>query len=198
MDNLEVPGHPAAAELPYPAHFRTTEITKDGAQILVRPIEPEDGPLLLESFHRLSKATIFFRFFADLRELPPEWIHDFVIIDYTRDVAMAAVKGPDFSKNIVGVCRIMCRDNPSRGELAVTVDDLWQGKGLGSVLMRRACDIAKEIGMKTVWGVVSTDNKKFLALARKIGFSTKLSPIPGIVEMEMCLAAYTSGGSRKL
>jgi acetyltransferase len=190
MSDIESPSLRNAAKLSYPARFRTTEIMKDGSQILVRPIQPDDAPLLVELFNRLSKATIFFRFFSDMKEIPQKLLHNFVTIDYTRDVVMAGVREHESRREILGVCRIMCHEGPTRGELAVAVDDLWQGKGLGPKLMRRAISIARELGMETVCGIVSAENKRFLAVAKKLGFSTKLSSEPGFVEIEMNLAAY--------
>jgi acetyltransferase len=170
---------------PYPLSYRTRETLKDGSQILTRPIHPEDAPLLLELFHRLSEETIYFRFLTNLKSLPPELLRDFTNIDYDQSVAMVALRDSELGKSILGVCRIMRTAGSKRGEIAIVVDDAWQGKGIGSILMRRAMNTAKELGIEEVWGSASPRNKRIFLIAEKIGFSIKSSPERGLFQIEM-------------
>jgi acetyltransferase len=189
-ENQNTP-HPVlrlAANHPYPTHYRTEGITKDGSRILVRPIHPEDEPLLLELFQRLSEETIYFRFLTNLRTLPPETLHLFANINYAQDVAMVAFRENESSRSILGVCRIMREAGSKRGEIAVVVEDAWQGKGIGSILIRHAVNIAKELGVEEVWGSASIRNKRLFVIAEKLGFSIKPSPERGLFQVELCIS----------
>lgn len=187
MSDFDIPGPFDIFEAPYPEHYRTTAVTKDGSLISIRPIRAEDAPLLVEFFNRLSKQTIFFRFLANLRSLPQDWLYHFTRIDYAQDVAMVAVKEIESRERVLGVCRIMRKPGSTRGEIAVVVDDHWQGKGIGKILLQRSIRIAKELGMRVLWGIVSSENQRFLAVAEKLGFSSKQDPGTDIYEIEMNL-----------
>ena len=174
---------------PYPAHYQTKALTKDGSLISIRPIRSDDAPLLVELFNRLSKDTIFFRFLDDLKSLPPDWLQDFTRIDYAQDVAMVAAKEIESRERILGVCRIMRKPGSTRGEIAAVVDDQWQGKGIGKILLQHSIHIAKELGIRVLWGIVSSENKRLLAMAEKLGFSSKPEPEADLYKIEMNLAA---------
>jgi len=189
MSGFDIPGPFDIFEAPYPAHYQTKAFTKDGSLISIRPIRSDDEALLLDLFNRLSKDTISFRFLADLKSLPGEWLHYFTRIDYAQDVAMVAVKEIESRERILGVCRVMRKPGSTRGEIAVVVADNWQGKGIGKILLQRSIRISKELGIRVVWGIVSSENKRFLAMAEKLGFSSKLDAEAGLYEIEMILTA---------
>jgi acetyltransferase len=174
-------------EATYPQQYEKTMPTKNGVSIFLRPIKPEDGPLLVDFFNTLSSQTIFYRFLSHLKTLPPEWVEHFTHIDYDRDVAMIAVDRSDAKESILGVCRILRSPGSTRGEVAVVVGDQWQGRGIGSLLLRESLRIAEDLGMRTVWGLFDAKNKKALALAGRIGFSPKTHPELGTTELEMSL-----------
>lgn len=171
----------------YPRRYEKSISTKDGLAIFLRPIRPEDGPLLESFFDTLSPETIFYRFLSHLKKLPPEWVEHFTHIDYDRNVAMIAVEQSGAEERILGVCRILRSPGSTRGETAVVVADHWQGRGIGSRLLKESLRIAKELGMRTVWGLFDAENKKALALAGKLGFAPKTHPELGTTELEMSL-----------
>ena len=170
---------------PYPWQYQTKALTKDGSLISIRPIRPDDAPLLVELFNRLSKDTIFFRFLDDLKSLPLDWLRDFTCIDYTQDVAMVAAKEIESRERILGVCRVMRELGSTRGEIAVVVYDHWQGKCIGQILFERSIRIAKELGKKGLWGIVSPRNERLLCMAAKLGFSCKPTPETDLYEIKM-------------
>lgn len=172
---------------PYPSHYRTRAFIKDGSLITIQPIKPEDGPRLVEFFNSLSEASVFFRFLDKLKALPEEWVAYFTRIDYDQNVAMVAMKEIESRERILGVCRIMRKPGSARGEMAVVVGDPWQGKGIGAILLERSLGIARDLGIKAVWGIVARENGKMLDLARKFGFSTQLDQEADLYEIEMHL-----------
>jgi acetyltransferase len=176
-----------SCEAPYPHLYEKTMFTRDGLSIFLRPIKPDDGPLLVNFFNTLSPETIFYRFLSHLKALPPEWVEHFTQIDYTHDVAMIAVERSGVGENILGVCRILRGRGSSRGEAAVVVGDQWQGRGIASLLLEECLRIAKDLGIETVWGVFDADNRKALLLAEKLGFSPRMHPELGSTELELRL-----------
>ncbi len=188
MKDSDMPGSMNIARAPYPEHLQTTGFTKDGFRITVRPIMPEDAPRLVDLFSRLSKETIYFRFLADLKSLPEEWLPRFTRIDYASDVVMVAGKEIDYRERILGVCRIMRRPESTRAEMAVVVEDAWQNKGIGTIIVLRSMGIAKDVGIKVLWGNASADNVKTLIWARKLGFSSRRDPQTDLYYLEKSIA----------
>ena len=81
----------------------------------------------------------------------------------------------------------MRKPGATKGEIAVVVGDIWQRKGIGSVLLEHCIQIAREIGITSLWALVSVDNSVALALAEKFGFSQKVSPDLETAELEKIL-----------
>jgi acetyltransferase len=166
----EVPSPEHLVISPYPGQYETTFITKGGIEIFIRPIKPEDAPLLVELFHTLSKESIYYRFFRPMKSLPPDMLAYFTQIDYDRDMALVALDQAQPKERMLGVARIMSFPDGKTAEIAVAVGDPWQGKGIGAALMDRLIAIAKERGKETLCGWVLGENTQMLALARKLGF----------------------------
>ncbi len=177
---------------PYPNQYETTATTKGGLELFIRPIKPEDAPLLVDLFHSLSERSIYYRFFSPLKSLPPEMLARFTQLDYDRDMALVAFDKTHLGEKMLGVARFMGQQGGERGEIAVAVGDPWQGKGVGVVLMKRLMMIAKERGMASLGGPVLEENTHMLALARKLGFGvSRLSP-EGAYEIKMDLKSMSS------
>ena len=172
---------------PYPSQYQRKFLTKDNVLISIRPVKPDDAQLLVDFFNNLSPRTIYYRFLTYLKTLPSEWVERFTRIDYEQDVALLALTKPAPEETLLGVCRIMRKPGSTSGEVAVVVSDSWQGKGIGSALLEHSIRIAGELGMRTVWGLVSGDNEGALALAAKFGFHLRPSAEPYNKEVERTL-----------
>lgn len=168
-------------------------MTKDGVEVLIRSIRPEDGPLLIDLFHSLSPRSIYMRFFSPLKALTPEMVARFTQIDPEREIAWVALeKGP--SGRIIGVCRLISVPECNRAEVVVVVGDPWQGKGIGARLIENCITIAKERGIKTLWGLVLPENTTVIGMARKYGFPLRWSPTSDAYELEIDLSSITLNG----
>lgn len=186
MAGLDIRG-PFNKGAPYPSHYQTKAFLRDGALVWIRPIKAEDGSRLVEFFNSLSERSIFFRFLDNLRALPEKWVDYFTRIDYDRDVAMVAVQEIESRERILGVCRIMRKPGSTRGEMGVVVSDSWQGKGMGTILLERSLRVARDLGIKSIWGIVARENGKMLDLARKFGFSSELDHEANLYEIKLNL-----------
>ncbi len=168
---------------PYPSQYETSTVLKNGETILIRPIKPEDAPLLMDLFNSLSSKTIYFRFFRPLKSLAREMLVRFTQIDYDRDIVFVALHRRDGDERILGVVRLMGDPDVTKAEFAVVVSDSWQGKGVGAALLQQSISVAKEHGLKFIWGHVLPENTNMLALGRKLGFIVKR--IPGSSNYEL-------------
>ena len=177
---------------PYPNQYETKTKTKSGLELLIRPIRPEDAPLLVDLFNTLSKQSIYYRFFSPIRSLPPDMLARFTQLDYDRDMALVAFDQTHVGEKMLGVARFMGHPGGESGEIAVAVGDPWHGKGVGVMLMSRLLMIAKERGMASLGGPVLEENTHMLALARKLGFSVSRVPGEGIYEIKMDLKSMST------
>jgi acetyltransferase len=173
---------------PYPEQYESRELTPSGLPIMIRPIKPEDAPLLVELFDTLSPTSIYYRFFGPLKALPHSMLVLFTQVDYDREIDLIALEqAEDGKERMVATARVMSDPDGKRAEFAILVGDPWQGKGVGAILLERCLAIAKERGLETVWGMVLQENTGMQALARKLGFEVSRSGEPGELELTIDL-----------
>ncbi len=168
---------------PYPDQYETTAHTRGGLDIFIRPIKPEDAPLLLALHHGLSRESIYYRFFSPLKTFPKGMLARFTQLDYDRDMALVAMDQSQPEEKMLGVARLMSKAGGIEPEFAVLVGDSCQGKGVAAALMEHLLGIAKERGMESIWGLVLAENAHMLALARKLGFD--ISKVPGEAQYKL-------------
>jgi acetyltransferase len=162
------PAHLVTA--PYPNQYESAERLRDGTEVLVRPIKPEDAPAHYDFIRGLSSRTIYNRFFGFRKYISDEQMVRFTQIDYDREIAIVARLGRGSDEVTIGVNRLVYDPHTGKHEFAVVVADAWQGSGVGAILMRRLIDIARDRKVKAIYGMVLADNGPMLALARKCGF----------------------------
>ena len=159
---------------PYPNQYEARMIREGVGEIFIRPIRPEDAPLLVEHFDSLSRQSVYFRFFSPLKMLPPGMLARFTQIDYDREIALVALLGTEPNEKMLGVARVITDIyHPKNAEFSVVVGDFWQGKGIGAELLKRCLSISKERGIESVKGIVLPENTQMLALGKKLGFTAK-------------------------
>lgn len=158
---------------PYPGQYEAHCVTRDGDAIFVRPIRPEDAPLMTALFETLSQQSIYRRFFTPMKTLPHTMLARFTQIDYDREIALVALSRANGPEELLGVARVINAPNQKDAEFAILMGDKWHGRGIGAELLKRCLDISKARGLKTVHGVVLAENTQMLALGRKLGFAIK-------------------------
>lgn len=156
---------------PYPFQYIKEATTQDGETILIRPIRAEDEPLIYNLFKSLSEETITFRFCQRLVDMPHEKLVRYCQIDYERELAFVALmKDKSGNETIIADVRISKMPDLENAELAILVSDKCQGKGIGNILMQYCIQIAKEIGLKSLWMEILKNNNRMLYLGLKNGF----------------------------
>lgn len=164
--------HARLAILPYPGQL-VQHVQWQGADLLLRPVRPEDAPAHQAFFARLEPADVHYRMFGAMRELSPAQLARLTQIDYGREMAFIAVRksaaGPE---ETLGEVRIAADPDNVSGEFAVIVRSDLKGQGLGRVLMECLLRYCRASGLQVVVGTVLADNAAMLGLAHRLGFTS--------------------------
>ena len=110
---------------PYPDQYEEHTQTSTGIDIFVRPIRPEDAPLLVELFESLSPQSVYRRFFTPMKRLPHSMLARFTQIDYDRHIALVALPDSEPGEKMLGVARAIIGRNLKEAEFSVVVSDPW-------------------------------------------------------------------------
>ena len=160
-------------------HWLEKDITLDnGLAFRLRPIRPEDLPMVQDMVHRCTPEDTRLRFFAPLRELPHSAAIRFTQIDYDREMALVAV-APDEGDGkpaIHGVVRITADPDQENAEFAVMVRSDKKGVGLGYRMMQEIIDYARERGLKVIFGEILRENHTMIEMCRSLGFAHSAHP----------------------
>ncbi|MCC8427517.1 bifunctional acetate--CoA ligase family protein/GNAT family N-acetyltransferase [Reyranella aquatilis] len=151
---------------PYPVELET-EIEHRGEKLRLRPIRPDDEPMLQAFTRRMTPEDVRMRFFGPLREMSHELAARLTQIDYDREMAFLLLEG---GGELVGVGRLVADPDFQQGEFALTVASDRQGRGYGELLLRHVLQYGKSRGMKRVVGHVLRENSRMLELAKHLGF----------------------------
>lgn len=172
---------------PYPNEYEKTLVSRGGVPLRIRPIKPEDAPLLVDLFRVLSPRSIYYRFFRPLKEIPADLLARFTQIDYDRDVALVAIDQGGAEERMLGVSRLVGDPDGTQAEFAVLVGDPWQGKGVGAALLQGCLEIARDKDLQSVWGIVLAENTGMLELGRTLGFEIKYEAGTGEYKLRLDL-----------
>ena len=166
---------------------RILELT-DGTKVHVRPIVPEDEPLLIEAVAAMSERTVYFRFFSPLKRLPDALAHRLAVVDYNdRFAVVATTHKPGGKERIVGVARYDRAAGSDVAETAVAVIDEFQRRGLGSALLAILGKVARDHGIKMFTLIVLPENQQMLGLLRKMGWIHQAKLTGGVYEISFDL-----------
>jgi len=183
---------PPLAIRPYPIQYVQPWKMKNGEPVTVRPIRPEDEPLLVRLHQALSERTVYMRYFQPLK-LSQRTAHErltrICFLDYDREMILAVEqKKKDGSPEIMAVGRLSKLHGPFRdAELAVLVDDRYQGLGLGTELYRRLIAIAQEEKLQRVLSTILAENREMRAICQKLGFKMEADLNDGTIQAELRL-----------
>ena len=169
---------PRTAIRPYPAQYVWPWTAKNGAEMLIRPIRPEDEPLIARFHESLSEQTVFLRYFH-MENLSSRVAHDRLLrkcfIDYDREMALVAEakNSATGEREILGVGRLTRERDRREGELAVLVADRAQRVGLGTELVRRLIEVARGEKLERIVARTMPENTAMRSLAERFGFVTQ-------------------------
>jgi acetyltransferase len=165
---------PTTAIRPYPIHLVRPWTMKNGREVVIRPIRPEDEPLMIEFHKKLSERSVYLRYFQPLK-LTQRTAHERLtracFIDYNREMALVAEgKNATGEPEILAVGRLSKLHGRDEAELAAVATDAAQHKGLGTELYRRLIEFARDEKLKLVVSNMLPENREMRALCVRHGF----------------------------
>ena len=182
---------PKSAIRPYPQHLVATWIMKDGNEVTIRPIRPEDEPLMIQFHQKLSERSVYLRYFQPLKltqRVAHERLSRICFIDYDREMVLVAERPDDSSRpEILAVGRLSKLHGLNEGELAAVAIDAAQHKGLGTELYRRLIELAGREHLGKLISNMLPENKEMRALCTKLGFKMFSSLEDNMIRAELNL-----------
>ncbi|MCA8933649.1 MAG: bifunctional acetate--CoA ligase family protein/GNAT family N-acetyltransferase, partial [Rhodospirillaceae bacterium] len=178
---------------PYPKRLEKHVSLRDGRSFFLRPIRPEDEPMIQDMLAHSTENDIRLRFFTPLKQLTHEVAARMSQIDYNREMALVAEgptpadeSSPGGAKALFGVVRISADPDNDKAEYAVMVRSDLKGMGLGYLLMGEIIEYAKERGLQEIFGEVLRENTTMLKMCEELGFKRTNDPDdPGIVHVQV-------------
>jgi acetyltransferase len=149
-------------------------ILGDGWRIFVRPIRPNDEPLIRNLLAHVSREDLRLRFFDSIKEFSHEFIASLTQLDYARAMAFVAID--EASNETLGVVRLHTDLSREAGEYAILLRSDLKGRGLGWALMQLIIEYAKSKGLKRIDGQILQENSVMLKMCRELGFEIKTDP----------------------
>ena len=182
---------PRAAIRPYPSQYVWDWKLKDGTPVTIRPIRPEDEPLMVHFHQTLSERSVYLRYFCSLSlstRVEHERLVRICFASYDRGFALVADrKNPQTGEHeVLGVGRFSAL-NRTEAEAAVLVSDQWQGRGLGTELLAGVARVAREEKFKRLCGEILRDNLPTQAIFKKVGFRLRATDDPSSVSAALQL-----------
>lgn len=168
----------------YPDHYESEAVLRDGSTLRLRPIRPDDAARLLDLYHRLSRRSLYHRFFM-VPQPDPAYAAYLADVDYDNHFALVA----EVKDQIVAVARYYRdQDSSGRAEAAFTVADAWQAKGIGPLLLESLASIAWERKIASFEAQVLTDNDRMIKVLSRSRFGLRQKIESGVSYLFLSLA----------
>ncbi|MCG3116974.1 MAG: bifunctional acetate--CoA ligase family protein/GNAT family N-acetyltransferase [Candidatus Manganitrophus sp. SA1] len=166
---------PQLAIRPYPTQYVSRYTLKDGAPVTIRPIRPEDEPLIVRFHQDLSDQSVYLRFFQPLKlsqRVAHERLTRICFIDYDREMALVAERKDPVTgdREILGAGRLTKLYGTEEAEFSVLIGDPYQRQGLGTELLRRLIQIGRDEHLKKIRAEILPDNTAMQRVCKKLGF----------------------------
>jgi len=169
---------PKPAIRPYPLQYVALWTMRDGNQVTIRPIRPEDEPLIVKLHETLSDRSVYLRYFCSLslsRRVAHERLLKICFGDYDREMALVAefTDPATQERRIIAVGRLSKLHGRDEAEVAVLVSDHYQKLGLGHELLRRVIEVARDEKLRQVSAEMLTDNLAMQVIMKRLGFRAR-------------------------
>lgn len=174
------------------AHYLAHEHLRDGTPIEIRSLQPEDEADMHAAAGQISPQSMRQRFFTSKRGFSEKERSFFMKVDFVNHVALVALVRDHDSSAIAGGGRYI-GTLPHQAEMAFTVLDEWQGRGIATILLRHLIGIARNSGVRELTAEVLSDNVAMRSVFTKYGFETTAQPDPRIVNLRLSLQSDTRG-----
>lgn len=168
---------PRSTIRPYPIEYATRRKIA-GVELTIRPIRPEDEPLMVEFHKTLSDRSVYLRYFGIVsleKRIMHERLRRVCFIDYDREIALVVdLKNRDGTHQILGVGRLVKEHATNEAEFALLISDPWQGKGLGTELLQLLVEIGRKERLDRIIGHIAAENTMMKRVSEEVGFRLRL------------------------
>jgi acetyltransferase len=183
---------PKLAIRPYPTQYVASWTMKDGTSVIIRPIRPEDEPLMVKFHKTLSEESVYFRYFHLIKlsqRVAHERLTRMCFIDYDREMALVAdYKNPQTGEHeILAVGRLSKLYGANEAEFAMLVSDQFQCRGLGTELLRRLLQVGRDEQLSRIVAEILYENSAMQRVCEKLGFRISRTADTTVVKAEMIL-----------
>ncbi len=178
---------PKPAIRPYPVQYVRPWRLKDGETVLIRPIRPEDEPLMVQFHEPLSDRSVYFRYFHMIglgQRVEHDRLTRICFVDYDREIALVALSEEG---RIIGVGRLVKLRGENEAEVAVLVSDGFQKRGLGTELVRQLVEIARAEKCGRVVADLLPENAAMKSVFQRLGFDLRYSIQEGVTKATLPL-----------
>ncbi|MBX7218792.1 MAG: GNAT family N-acetyltransferase [Blastocatellia bacterium] len=177
-----------------PADWSAHVTLPDGTPVYLRPIRPTDETMMKDLFYSLSEQTIYQRFFRPIKAMPHPTLQKLVNLDYRKEVAIVGTVcdtpecrfEPD-GERIIAVGRYVVDPETKLADMAFVVQDAFQGRGLGTILLQHLAKIAQVQGVAGVSADILAANKPMLHVFHKLGYKMETTLSGGVYHVEFHL-----------
>jgi GNAT superfamily N-acetyltransferase len=152
--------------------YSLKKILRGGQAVTIRSIRPDDQARLARHFELLTPDSSYRRFFGLRHAIAPHELDRLTTLDYPNHIALVATVGEGPHEQIIGDARFVPTDHPKEAELAMSVLDDWQGRGIGSLLIRELIRCAQEAGIERLTTDVMALNAPALRMLVRAGFAS--------------------------
>jgi len=166
---------PKLAIHPYPYEYASPWTDRDGTKLDIRPIRPEDEPAMVRFHENLSERTVYLRYLQTMQlsqRVAHERMARICFADYDREIPLVVVWNSPGGYEIMGVARLSKAQGVNEARWAMVIADRFQGKGLGTELLRRMIDVARREKVERLVADISPDNVSMRRVCEKYGFAT--------------------------
>ncbi|HLO88768.1 MAG TPA: bifunctional acetate--CoA ligase family protein/GNAT family N-acetyltransferase [Nostocaceae cyanobacterium] len=183
---------PKLAIRPYPTQYVGQWQLKNGTPVTIRPIRPEDEPLMVQFHQTLSEESVYFRYFHMIKlsqRITHERLTRICFIDYDREMALVAeYQNPQTGKaEILAVGRLSKLHGADVAEFAMLVGDRYHGQGLGTELLQRLLQVGKDEKIARISADILLENQGMQRVCEKLGFHLQPSSDVSVVTAEINL-----------
>ena len=190
--NVDETTLPRAAIRPYPSQYAASHVLKDNSTVVIRPIKPEDEPLMVKFHSTLSENTVRFRYFHPIKlgeRVSHQRLARICFNDYDREMALIVdyLNPKTKEHEILGVGRLTKQLGINEAEFAIVISDAWQGKGIGTKLLELLVQIGRDEKVEAITAEMLGENIEMQRVSAKVGFKLERSIEDDTVRAEIQL-----------
>jgi acetyltransferase len=181
---------PRPAIRPYPSQYVSSWQSGEGTHFTIRPIRPDDETLMVNLHHQLSEMSVYMRFFSPLK-VDVRVVHERLMtkcfVDYDREMALVAEYiEANGDRQLAGIARMIRKHSDNCAEIAFLVADKFQNRGLGTHLLERTIEVARQEGIAKLEAATLAENFNMKDMFLKTGFRFSM-PEDGVISASLSL-----------